>query len=201
MKMWCLWGQKLQYLSRSERQRTFDLETALICGWRTATLDQDYHVYHYNSQPRSHKHNFLFVYLFIYFTAKVHFRNWFCFLYFAGFPRKLTGKISFHVFFIFHKRKISACGWVIHTAVVGTHGFPEEGNGPGLLLCFTVRTSVSEPNIQLLPPTMRTYAQNEGQRGPFSEDGLLQTFTVSITVAFHCWGRYRQRQQCILSWG
>lgn len=152
MKMWCLWGQKLQYLSRSERQRTFDLETALICGWRTATLDQDYHVYHYNSQLLSHKHNFRFVYLFIYFTAKVNFRNWFCFLYFAGFPRKLTGKISFHVFFIFHKRKISTCGWVIHTAVVGTHRFPEEGNGPGLLLCFTVRTSVSEPNIQLLPP-------------------------------------------------
>lgn len=63
-------------LSRSERQRTFDLETALICSCRTATLDQDYHVYHYVAPSCVHislTSSFLF-------TAKDHFkfpkRNW-----------------------------------------------------------------------------------------------------------------------------
>lgn len=71
----------------------------------------------YDSKLRSHKHNFLFVclFLFVFLTSEVDFRNWFCFLCFAGFPRKLTGEISLQVFFfppIFHERKISVCVWL-----------------------------------------------------------------------------------------
>lgn len=149
---WCLWGQKLQNLSRSERQRTFDLETALICGWRTATLDRDYHVYHYMTPSCVHisaTSSLFFVFFIFFLTSTVHFRNWFCFLYFAGFPRKLTGKISLQVFSFHISCKKDKRVWLSNPH--STHGFPEEGNGPGLLLCFTVRTSESEPNIQ--PPT------------------------------------------------
>lgn len=69
VRLWCR-------LSRSERQRTFDLETALICGCRTATLDRDYHVYHYMAPSCVHiSSTFSFL-----FTAKGHFRfpkrNW-----------------------------------------------------------------------------------------------------------------------------
>lgn len=76
------------------------------------------------------------------------------------------------MFFFFHiSLKISVCGWVIHTAVVGTHRFPEEGNGPGLLPCFTVRTSESEPNLQALPPpppTLCTHMRRMRDKGvPF----------------------------------
>lgn len=136
----------------------------------------------YDSQLRSHKRNFLFIYVFLFFfTAKVHFSNWFCFLYFAGFPRKLTGKSSFHVFFFHISLKISVCGWVIHTAVVGTHRFPEEGNGPGLLPCFTVRTSESEPNLQALPPPPPPFAHICAEWG--TKGSLFWGWPVTD---FHC---------------
>lgn len=95
----------------------------------------------------------LFVCLFYFFNIKSSFQKLILFPLFCRFPKKANrwDLIAGVFLSIFHERKISVCGWVIHTAVVGTHRFPEEGNGPGLLLCFTVRTSESEPNIR--PPT------------------------------------------------
>lgn len=45
---------------RSERQRTFDLENALICSWRTPMFDRDYHVYYYMGLMRNCQHDIFF---------------------------------------------------------------------------------------------------------------------------------------------
>lgn len=91
---------------RSERQRTFDLENALICSWRTPMFDRDYHVYYYMGLMRNCQHDFLF-----FNSANRNKQPSFCALhyisslpadfcrmltvilfYLAGFPRKQTGK-------------------------------------------------------------------------------------------------------------
>lgn len=132
--------------------------------------------------------------------------------YLVGFPRKQTGK-NFY-FLIFHCKAIS-----MPMGSVATHTFTHQlltytelkirGMRQvllGLVCCKTVRSSEFGPNIQPTHPHpthvhTHTYTQNEGQRGPFSEGGPSQPFTVNRTVAFHSWGRYRQRQPYIASRG
>lgn len=117
VKSWCLWGTKSWHAYTqliSERRRTFDLEKALICSWRTLMFDQDYQVYHYMGLRGSCQLGILFfsLHIGIKSSVSVYFITWtvtvtfceilkFLLFYLAGFPRKQIGKKLYFLIFYY----------------------------------------------------------------------------------------------------
>ena len=202
--------------TRSWDLRTFDLEKALICSGRSLVFDQDYHVYHYVGLGGK-----LWAQHLVFHPAdrqKKSINSVTCnsceilmviFFYVAGFPRKQTGKrFLFSCNFLWGH----ACLWV---------GNPVETNTCtefqmremrqvllGLVCCNTEVFRVctkhsphSTPPHSCAHTHTCTHTHSDWQRGPSSKGGPSPPFTVNRTVAFHSWGRYRQRQPYIASQG
>lgn len=125
--------------------------------------------------------------------------------YLVGFPRKQTGKnVYFRTFYCkdinmpvgnpvtTHTRSLSSC-WRAESS--------RWGEWSRFYWDWCAATQLGPQSLGQIYSPQCTHTQNEGQRGPFSEGGPSQPFTVNRTVAFHCRGRYRQRQPYIASQG